>query len=229
MPAFLCFVLAHRRWVMAAVALLTVFFGLQIGGSVPQTSTLAETLVRGKLHNIAQMMAVVLVAGALVFRSLWAGVVLALPLAMAVMVNFGVMGLTGIPLNTPTSVSAAMTIGLGADYAIYLLYRMREEMARCGDLDQAINHSLRSAGQAVIYVATAIAGGYSVLLLSAGFYIHIWFGVLIVVSTLVSALSALVLVPALVRSHPPRFLWPAAWVRCCRNRRRRKPHRAPMS
>ena len=42
---------------------------IQIGGSVPQTSALSETLVDGKMRNIAQMMAFVFVAGVLVFRS----------------------------------------------------------------------------------------------------------------------------------------------------------------
>jgi uncharacterized protein len=181
---------------------------LRIGGSVPQTSALSETLVRGKLMNIAQMLGVILLAGALIFRSLLAGVYLALPLAVTVMVNFGVMGITGIPLNTPTSVSSAMAIGIGADYAIYMLYRIREELARTGSLDEAIAHSLRTAGKAVVYVATAVAGGYSVLMLSLGFYIHIWFGVLIVISMVVSAVSALVLVPALVKTFPPAFLRP---------------------
>lgn len=179
---------------------------LHIGGSVPQTAALSETLVRGKLLNIAQMMVVVLVAGALAFRSALAGLYLSLPLLATVLVNFGLMGLTGIPLNTPTSVIAAMTIGIGADYAIYLLYRMREDMQRSGNLDQAIASALRSAGLAVVYVASAIVGGYSVMLLSKGFLIHVWFGVLIVSSMVVSAAAALVLMPALVRACPPNFL-----------------------
>lgn len=179
---------------------------IQIGGSVPQSSALSETLVHGKLLNIVQMTGVVFLAGVLVFRSLLAGVYLVVPLIVTVLVNFGVMGLTGIPLNTPNSVSSAMAIGIGADYAIYLLYRMREELSRFGDLDLALRETMRTAGQAVVYVASAIAGGYSVLMLSFDFYVHIWFGILIVLSMVVSATAALVLVPALIKAFPPGFL-----------------------
>lgn len=179
---------------------------VQIGGSVPQSSALSETLVHGKIMNILQMMGVILLAGALVFRSLMGGVYLVVPLAVTVLVNLGVMGATGIPLNTPNSVASAMAIGIGADYAIYILYRMREELQRVEDFDLALRETMRTAGKAVVYVATAIAGGYSVLMLSFNFYIHIWFGFLIVLSMIVSALCALVLIPALMKAFPPTFL-----------------------
>lgn len=179
---------------------------IQIGGSVPQSSALSETLVHGKMLNIAQMIGVVFLAGVVVFRSVLAGVYLIVPLLVTVLVNFGVMGLTNIPLNTPNSVSSAMAIGIGADYAIYLLYRMREELHRLGDFDLALRETMRTAGKAVVYVASAIAGGYSVLMLSFNFYVHIWFGILIVLSMIVSATAALVLVPALLKAFPPSFL-----------------------
>jgi len=179
---------------------------IQIGGSVPQSSALSETLVHGKMLNIAQMIVVVFVAGMVIFRSVVAGLYLIVPLLVTVLVNFGIMGLTGIPLNTPNSVASAMAIGIGADYAIYILYRMREELQRLGDFDLALRETIRTAGRAVVYVATAIAGGYAVLMLSINFYVHVWFGILIVLSMIVSAVSALVLVPALLKWHPPSFL-----------------------
>jgi len=185
---------------------------LEIGGSVPQTSALSETLVRSKALNIAQMIGVVFVAGVVVFRSLLGGVLLVVPLLVTVLANFGVMGLTGIPLNTPNSVSSAMAIGIGADYTIYLMYRFREELARRGDFDAALAATIGTAGKAVVYVATAVAGGYSVLMLSFGFYVHIWFGLLIVLSMVVSAVTSLTLVPALLVRLRPRFLGMGAVV-----------------
>lgn len=179
---------------------------IQVGGSVPQSSALSEVLVEGKIKNVGQMILVVFLAGAVIFRSLVAGLYLILPLLVTIMVNFGMMGLTGIPLNTPNSVSSAMAIGIGADYAIYLLYRIREELEKTNDFTAALQETLRTAGKAVIYVATAIAGGYAVLMFSFNFYVHIWFGILIVLSMVVSAVSALVLIPCLLSMWPPSFL-----------------------
>jgi predicted RND superfamily exporter protein len=49
--------------------------------------------------------------------------------------------------------------------------------------------ALTTASKATLFVASTIAGGYAVLLLSWGFYIHIWFGFLTATAMIVSALS----------------------------------------
>jgi len=183
---------------------------IHFGGSVPQSSALADVLVPGKLRNIAQMALVVFAVSALIFRSVVAGLLVLAPLAITVFANFGVMGLTGIPLNTPNAISSAMAIGIGADYAIYLLYRIKEEFAVHGELQAAVRSAVATAGKAVLFVGSAIAAGYSVLLLSYGFYVHIWFGILIVLSMIVSMIASLYLVPALVMSLRARFITHAA-------------------
>jgi len=183
---------------------------VQFGGSVLQSSALAQVLVEGKLRNIAQVCAVVLLVSALVFRSTLAGLLVVTPLVFTVLANFGLMGLAGIPLNTPNAISAAMAVGVGADYAIYLLHRMREEVRRGATLRQAVEWALGSAGRASLYVAAAIAGGYTVLMFSVGFNVHIWFGILIVCSMVVSVFASLLILPVLVQDLAPRFLRPRA-------------------
>jgi predicted RND superfamily exporter protein len=129
------------------------------------------------------------------------------PLLAAVLANFGVMGAAGIPLNTPTSIISAMAVGIGADYAIYLIYRLREELGHGGDEADAVRRAVSTAGKAILFVATAVASGYGVLLLSYGFYVHIWFAVLIASAMLVSSFGALTVLPALILSVRPRFVF----------------------
>ena len=181
---------------------------IHFGGSVPQSTALSEALVDGKLRNILQIGGVIFVVSALVFRSLLAGLLVIIPLAITALVNFGVMGLSGIPLNTPNAITAPMAIGIGADYAIYLLYRIREELGQHSSLSEAVKATLGTAGRAVLYVGTAIAGGYSVLMLSFGFNIHIWSGILIVLSMVVSVLTTLLLLSSMTISLSPKFLRP---------------------
>lgn len=190
---------------------------VEFGGSVLQSTALSQVLVAGKLKNIAQIIAVVFVVASLVFRSVLGGALVVLPLALTTVANFGLMGLLGIPLNTPNAISAAMAIGVGADYAIYLLYRIREERGHGAELGAAVAAALASAGRGSLYVGTAIAGGYAVLMLSVGFYVHIWFGLLIVCSMVISVLASLLLIPALVLDLKPAFA----------DRRLRSPRLAP--
>jgi hydrophobe/amphiphile efflux-3 (HAE3) family protein len=182
---------------------------VHVGGRVTASAALHETMVHGKLLNIAQIASVVFVVACLLFRSLVAGLLILVPLIMTVLANFGIMGLTGIPLNISNSVTSAMAIGIGADYAIYLSYRLREELAKGVGEREAVLRSFGSAGKAVLYVASAVIGGYSVMMLSFGFYLHIWMGILVCAAMLVSALSALTIYPALLMSLRPRFVFGA--------------------
>lgn len=176
-----------------------------VGGGVAEAAALNEVLVHDKLLNIAQIGAVVFVLSCIVFRSFVAGVLVLLPLLIAVLVNFGLLGWLSIPLNVPTSLISAMAVGIGADYAIYVIARFREEV-RKGTPDP-LTATVTSAGQACLYVATAVAVGYGVLCLSFGFYIHQWMGLLIASAMFCSALAAITLTPALLRHLRPRFVY----------------------
>lgn len=177
---------------------------LSIGGSVPEAVGLSEVMVHDKLLNIAQIIAVVFVVAALVFRSFVAGALVVLPVVFAVLVNFGVMGITGISLNIPTALCSAMAVGIGADYAIYLLYRAKQETAQT--LPQTIANAVGSAGAACLFVALAIALGYSVLMLSYDFYPHVWIGLMVGLAMLVSVLATLIVLPAALMKFQPSFI-----------------------
>jgi predicted RND superfamily exporter protein len=180
---------------------------IQFGGDLAETAALTETIVREKLLNIVQISAVILIITSLVFRSLTAGILVLVPLGLAVLANFGLMGLLGIRLNIATSVISAMAVGLGADYAIYFVYRLREELDQSSDEAAAFRTALTTAGKASLFVASAVAGGYGLLALSWGFNIHIWFAILIVSAMLVSCLGAVTLLPSLILTFRPRFIY----------------------
>src|SRR5262249_8400840 len=133
------------------------------------------------------------------------GLLVATPLFLTVAVNFGLMGAIGLPLDTNTSTIAALAVGIGADYAIYFLFRLREEMVREPDLGIALRRALDTSGKAVLFVSSAIAVGYLTLCLS-GFSHYERMGGLIAAAMVVSSTSALLLLPALVDVLRPRFL-----------------------
>lgn len=183
---------------------------LHIGGSVAQGAALSEAMVHGKILNIVQIGVVVFAISSLVFRSLLAGLMVLLPLLVAVIANFGVMGYSGMYLNIATSLSAAMAVGIGADYAIYLVYRMREELTNGMNETDAVCLVLHTAGKACLFVATAISVGYSVLLFSFGFNIHIWLATLIATAMMVSVIAVLFLIPSLLLTFRPNFVYVGA-------------------
>jgi predicted RND superfamily exporter protein len=181
-------------------------------GSLASSAAAAEVMVHGKLRNILQIALITLAIASLLLRSLLGGLLVAMPLGLTIAVNFGVMGLLGIPLDTVTSAISAMAVGIGADYAIYLLFRVREELAHGGTLDEALGRALMTSGKAVLFVSSAIAFGYATLCLS-GFAFHVQLGSLVALAMLVSSASALVLLPSIVARFRPSFLWGATELR----------------
>lgn len=183
---------------------------VNVGGSVAQSAAITEVIVKDKVLNIIQIASVVFVIAALVFRSLAAGVLVITPLLLSVLVNMGLLGLMGLRLNIPIALTSALAIGIGADYAIYMLFRLREELAKGTAENEAFLKVLTSAGKACLFVASAVAGGYAVQALSRGYYPHTWNAILIGTAMLVSVTAALTVMPALVYRFKPKFIYNGA-------------------
>ncbi|MEZ5892097.1 MAG: MMPL family transporter [Parvularculaceae bacterium] len=180
---------------------------LSFGGNVAISVALNDTMVQGKVVNMAQIAAILCLLSALLFRSLAAGLMVVAPLSMTVLVVLGVMGLFQIPLQLVTVSIAATAVGIGSDYAIYWLYRFREELAKQRHVPAALNATFRSAGQAVMYVATSVTCGYAMLMLSPGFHIHFWLGLMVSLSMAIAAIATLTMLPALALWLRPKFLF----------------------
>jgi len=163
--------------------------------------------VRDKLLNMLQIAGIVFMISAACFRSVIVGLLVLVPLGLTVASVFGLMGFANIPLQVATATVATMGVGIGADYAIYLCYRLREEIRRSASDAVAIRRTFETAGKAVMFVATAIIVGYATIMLSWGFLVHFWFGLLISVAMAVSSLAALTIFMALLVRLRPRAIF----------------------
>jgi hypothetical protein len=181
-------------------------YRVSIGGGMAQGAALNQVMVEGKLLNIGVVAASVYAISSLVLRSPLAGVFVVIPLALTVLANFGMMGLLGIRLDIGTAAVSGMAVGIGADYAIYLIYRLREEMRRHGELAVALRAALPTAGKAILYVALAVGSGYAMLMWNLDFRLHVRLGFLVALAMAVSSLAAVVLVPAAVAWFKPGFI-----------------------
>lgn len=190
-----------------------LFAGLPVevraGGGMTNAIALNETMVRGKVLNLLQISVLVLVVSAGLFRSLVGGLLVLVPLATSALVNLGLMGWLGIPLSMGTAAISAMAVGVGADYAVYFLSRVREEAERQPDLREATAAALHTSGKAIAYVATAVTGGYLCLCLSL-FKVHVLLGSLVALTMVTSSLATLLFLPAVLLRIAPRFATPVA-------------------
>jgi predicted RND superfamily exporter protein len=179
---------------------------VRMGGSLPQLIALNDVIVADKVRNMAQMAVVVFALGAVILRSLVGGLFVVTPLFAVMLANFGLMGWLGTPLDISAMTTAAMAIGIGADYEIYLLFRFKEELARTGSVLAATRTSMLTSGKAILFVAISIIAGYAVLQVSE-FAFYNTLSSMVTATMAISAFFALFFLRALMMLFKPRFVF----------------------
>jgi predicted RND superfamily exporter protein len=127
------------------------------------------------------------------------------PMCLTLLINFGVMGAFHIHLEPGTVLIASMVVGVGIDYTIHFMSRTRLELIRQGKPASALDVSLKTAGRAILINAVTVMGGQLVFLAGDMQPLQI-FGVLLAVAMVVSAVSAVTVLPALLMVVQPKFL-----------------------
>lgn len=133
----------------------------------------------------------------LLMRSVIAGAVCIIPLLFTVLVNFGIMGYTGVPLDIATLMVASTAIGVGIDYAIHFTERFRREMRDGRTARHALVETMRTEGTAISYNALAVGLGFMVFLASS-FRGLANVGFLVSMTMFVSAAASFTIVPGML-------------------------------
>jgi predicted RND superfamily exporter protein len=180
---------------------------LLIGGIGVVLSDLARLVVSGQLLSLTLAMIIVAILLMILFRSVIAGLISAIPLTLSIIVLFGLMGIFGIELNVATALLSSIMIGVGIDYTIHFLWRYREERRNGLDYEKAVTKTLTTSGRGIIFNAFSVIVGFVALMFS-GFLPVKFFGFLVVVSIFSCLVGALVLIPSLCLIFKPRFLEP---------------------
>jgi uncharacterized protein len=179
---------------------------LVAGGSGPTVVAIQEHTTHGKLINMAMVMAVIYLVASVLMRSPLVGFYVITPILVTIIEMVGIMGWTGMKLDMGTSSVLAMAAGIGADYGIYFLYRLREEHGRTHDDAAALDAALHASGRAVLFVAASIGAGFSVLGFSPYMGLQI-FGRLMPLSMVLSCFASLTIMPVLVLRTRPKFIF----------------------
>ena len=178
-----------------------------VGGYGAVFSELVEGVVHGQVYSLAISLLVVAVLMMILFRSVMAGLLSMVPLALAMLLLFGIMGIVGIELNIATAMLSSIMIGVGIDYTIHFLWRYREERSKGVEHRRAVFVTLTTTGRGIVFNALSVVIGFVVLVLS-NFLPVKFFGILVVVSISACLVGALMLLPAFALVFKPKFLEP---------------------
>ena len=178
---------------------------LTITGTANVEAATTKEIVTGQITGLTVSILVVLVMLGFTFRHPGYTLLAMVPLVATITINFGVMGFFNIPLDIGTAIIASVVIGIGVDYSIHYLSRLRAGLARGESFDQALDTTVRHSGKAIVSNALTVGAGFLALWFATLTPLMIM-GWLITLTMAVSALSALVFLPVLVKITRPQPL-----------------------
>jgi len=196
-----------REWIEKFHKVQTVDF-LFAGGVMGTLGAVNEIIEETLPVSVLQVGLLVFICVALAYGSAVGGLLLLIPLLFNVLFVFGIMGLSGISLTIETLPVAALSIGRGVDYSIYVATRIREELQSNQDmtLEEATLRALVTSGKAVFFTGATIAVGALTWIFS-DIRLQARLGLTLGSLTLLNMVGALILLPLFLRIFNPSFIY----------------------
>ncbi|MDR3340604.1 MAG: MMPL family transporter [Candidatus Symbiothrix sp.] len=171
---------------------------VEFGGEVIFWLAQIDYIVIGKIQNIICAIIIVFLICMLAFRSFKYGIVSIIPLTLSSLFTFGIMGFTGIRLETATAIITSIGIGIGIDFAIHYISALKRETAKGYSFSDAVNNTIQTTGKAITLDVVTTILGFLVFTFS-GFIPIQHFGWLITLTMIGACISSLIMFPALIK------------------------------
>ncbi len=154
-----------------------------------------DALVNGQVYSLTIAAVVISLIMFLVFRSVSIAFLSMLPNFFPIVLNFGIMGMVGIALNTGTALIAAVALGIAVDDTIHFLSEYQQNRNRNMPVSTSIESAIRVKGRAIVSSSIILCIGFGVMVLSR-FVPTIHFGMLSAIIMITALLGDLVVLPA---------------------------------
>ncbi len=91
------------------------------------------------------------------------GLLAMLPNLLPVLITLGLMGWMDIPIDMSSMLVGGIIIGLAVDDTIHFMHRFRSAFKEYGNVERAIDASLRSAGAAILCTTLILGAGFVIM------------------------------------------------------------------
>jgi len=180
-------------------------FTTTLSGSAKMTMLIVNSVILSQLESFVVAIVAVFIITAAMFRSVRIGLITIAPISVASLINFGAMGVTGLPLQIGTTFSACVGIGIGIDYTIHFVAKYRLMIARGYKGADATVATMRTSGRAIFFNAVVVAFGFLVLFWSNS-PPNRNLGILVSLNMATSFLGAMSLLPCVLNYMKPEWL-----------------------
>jgi predicted RND superfamily exporter protein len=165
------------------------------GGSMGILAAINDEVERSHIANITLIFVIIFILHSFTYQSMSSGGIVFLQIATATMISLAYMAVRGVGLNINTLPVQSVGVGIGVDYAIYIVDRIRQECVDTQDIDEAVRRAVRTTGMAVSFTATTITGGIFLWIFS-DLRFQAEMAYLLVILMILNMIGAITVVPA---------------------------------
>ena len=176
-----------------------------LAGPAALLGAVSHLVIRGQIISLLMASLVIFFIMSLVFKSFVGGILATLPMSLAVILIFSLLGNLGIPLNITTSLLTCILVGVGVDYSVHFLWHLREYLREGETLEVAIANTMKVSGKGILFNGVSVVVGFSVLMFSVFMPLK-EFSILIMASIGFCFIGGMAILPALVSFLDPKFL-----------------------
>ncbi len=176
-----------------------------LGGLAGLYAAANTVLFKLDIINITFVLIVVLVFSTIEFRAITAGLLFVLSCVLANFAAFIYMGIRGIGLTIDTVPVISLGIGLGVDYGIYIVARIRDEVGRGHLVEDAIVIAITGTGAAVFSTFAVMVGGILPWVFSP-LQFHSQMSVLLSFLMFTNMIAGILILPAFIAWARPGFI-----------------------
>jgi predicted RND superfamily exporter protein len=159
------------------------------------------TINESMITSLAITLVVSLITLTIVFyltaRSMVLGLITMIPVIFVLIWVLGTMFILSIPLNVVTVIIAAISIGLGINYAIHISHRFVEELNGHNKINKATHQTVKSTGTALFSGAATTMVGFGVLAFSVQIPFR-QFGTMMALTIFFSFLASVFVLPSML-------------------------------
>lgn len=159
-----------------------------------------DYLLENLLESLIIEIVLIALVGMLLFRSIRIIILSKLPCLIPLIITAGIMGFLDIRFKPSTILIFSIAFGISSDGTIYFLTKYRQELKKKGgDAFLAISEAIHDTGLSMIYTSVILFFGFSIFSVSS-FGGTAALGILISLTLIMSLITNLVLLPAILLS-----------------------------
>ncbi|WP_375176589.1 RND family transporter [Marinobacter mobilis] len=176
------------------------------GGTLGVAAAMNESAFETNLIVLPLVFLLIFAFVMLFYTSWHAGLMMLLAMLFATTLTYAYMGLYGLSIDINTVPVVAVGIGVGIDYSIYMMDRIREEMAKCGGLRESVQRAIATTGMAISFTALTLMAGIVMWVIFSDLRFQSDAALLLCVMIVINGVTAMLLVPSWVLLFRPRFI-----------------------